>query len=297
VTARLDAALAAAVERIAGARVVASRPATGGYTNSANHVVALDDGRSVFVKAAGDELTRGWLRDEGRIYASVSGPFMPDCLGFADDDATTALVLEDLSAATWPPPWTDALVHAVRATLDDLRAVDPPPGLRRPADVDDLAGGWAGVAADPAPFLALGLCSPAWLDRHVEHLVRAAERAPLDGDHLLHFDVRSDNLCVRDRRCIFVDWNQAVRGNPLLDLVLWLPSLHLEGGPPPQAMAGPEAADLAAVFAGYLALRAGRPEPPTAPPHGVRPIQRAQLEVALPWVSEALGLEPPRVRA
>jgi hypothetical protein len=40
-------------------------------------------------------------------------------------------------------------------------------------------------------------------------------------------------------------------------------------------------------------VRAGRPEPPTAPPHGVRPIQRAQLEIALPWAAEALGLEPP----
>jgi aminoglycoside phosphotransferase (APT) family kinase protein len=218
---------------------------------------------------------------------------MADCLGFADEGDVTALVLEDLSAATWPPPWSDALVDVVRRTLDELQGVDPPPGLGSPTAVGDLTSGWAGVAADPQPFLALGLCAPEWLDRHLDALIDAAARAPLDGDRLVHLDVRSDNLCVREGRCLLVDWNQAARGNPLLDLVLWLPSLRLEGGPPPQALAGPEAADLAAAFAGYLAVRAGRPEPPTAPPHGVRPLQRAQLEIALPWAAEALGLEPP----
>jgi hypothetical protein len=220
---------------------------------------------------------------------------MPGCVGFTDEGEVTALVLEDLSAATWPPPWTDALVDAVRATLDELQGVDPPPRLGRAGDIGDLTSGWPGVAADPEPFLALGLCSPGWLDRHLDALTAAAARAPLDGDRLVHLDVRSDNLCVRAGRCLLVDWNQAVRGNPPLDLVLWLPSLRLEGGPPPQALAGPEAAELAVAFAGYLAVRAGRPEPPTAPPHGVRAIQRAQLEIALPWAVEALGLELPRV--
>jgi hypothetical protein len=77
------------------------------------------------------------------------------------------------------------------------------------------------------------------------------------------------------------------RGNPDLDDAFWLPSLHLEGGPEPSGH--PE---LAAMFAGFLACRAGLPEPA----RGVRAIQRAQLEVALPWAARELGLSRPRPR-
>ena len=45
--------------------------------------------------------------------------------------------------------------------------------------------------------------------------------------------MRSDNICFRDGGAIFVDWNWATFGNPLLDLAGWLPSLACEGGPKP----------------------------------------------------------------
>ncbi len=278
------------VERLLGAPVIAERTVPGGYTLALRRIVTLADGRTVFVKTAVDDLTRGWLEIERRLYAAVGGPFMPRMLA-ADEDT---LVLEDLSDAHWPPPWRDGDVQAVLAALDELHALTPPPGLPHPQDADDLRGGWPDVAADPEPFLSLGLASPAWLDNSLPALLDAAGRAELDGDSLVHLDVRSDNLCLRDGQCLIVDWNWAARGNPQLDLAFWLPSLRLEGGPEPETVAPGIDPALAALCAGFFACRAGLPEPSAA--HNLRAVQRAQLAVALPWAARALGLSRPRPR-
>ena len=79
------------------------------------------------------------------------------------------------------------------------------------------------------------------------------------------------------------------RRNPDLDIAGWAPSLHAEGGPPPEEIL-PGAGPLAAVISGYFAERAGRPVIPTAP--RVREVQRKQLRTALPWAARVLGLAP-----
>ena len=67
-------------------------------------------------------------------------------------------------------------------------------------------------------------------------------------------------------------------------------SLRTEGGPEPWKLL-PGEGGLAAWAAGFFAARAGLPPPPTAAP-SVRALQRAQLEVALPWAARELGLTP-----
>jgi hypothetical protein len=278
------------LERLLGSPVVAARTVAGGYTNARREVVTLADGRTAFVKTAVDDQTRGWLAAEQRLYAAVRGPFMPRVLATDDD----LLVLEDLSDAHWPPPWRDGDVQAVLDALDELHAVTPPPGLPHPQESDDLRGGWPAVAADPEPFLALGLASPAWLETNLPALLEAAGRAVLDGDSIVHIDIRSDNVCLRDGRCLIVDWNWAARGNPQLDVAFWLPSLALEGGPAPEQLGGDLDPELAALCAGFFACRAGLPDVPAAP--RLRAVQRAQLEVALPWAARSLGLSRLRPR-
>jgi len=121
-------------------------------------------------------------------------------------------------------------------------------------------------------------------------LLEASRPGMLEGDALLHFDVRSDNLCIRGDRAVLVDWNLACVGNPAFDVAFWLPSLTLENGPQPDELAD-DCADVnafAAVVAGFFAARAGLPPPPGAP--AVRAFQLAQLEVALPWAIRVLGL-------
>jgi hypothetical protein len=76
-----------------------------------------------------------------------------------------------------------------------------------------------------------------------------------------------------------------------VDVAVWLPSLRVEGGPEPWEVL-PGAGELAAWLSGFFAARAGLPPPPTAAPT-VRALQRAQLEVALPWAARELGLPRP----
>jgi hypothetical protein len=274
------------VSQLLRRRVVAlERIESHGYAAAYHAAAELEDGRSVFVKAGTEEVTSGFLRDEIRFYRSFQAPFMPVFLG-ADDGDPPILVIEDLRTGRWPPPWDRDAVDAVRQALETLASSAPPEWLE-PVDREWLTGGWAEMERDPEPFLSTGMCSREWLEASLPVLREAAESAPVDGDALLHLDVRSDNICLTERGAVLVDWNQACTGNPELDVAAWLPSLRLEGGPEPEEiLAG--GGGFAAVLAGFFGSRVGLPPPPTAPQ--VREIQRAQLEVALAWAARELEL-------
>jgi hypothetical protein len=284
-----------ALRRLRAAPVAYGPMTTGSHTPARRWVVTLEDGRRAFVKVATDDLTASWLRDEHLLYSVLRGaPFMPEYLGWCEDPRRPVLAIEDLSGAEWPPPWTPDRVDLVLGCLDEVAGTPPPEGLPRSGD-DHLGirAGWAEVTTDPAPFLALGMCSSGWLGSALPALREAAEAAPLDGAALLHFDVRSDNLCFRDGRALLVDWNWASVGHPLVDPAFWLPSLHAEGGPAPDGVLEPsdDLARLAAACAGFFCAHAARPPIPTAP--HVRPLQLKQARTALPWAARALGLPEP----
>jgi hypothetical protein len=281
----------AGVAEILGASVVDRRAATGGYTPAERWVVQLADGRSAFVKVGVTELTAEWLRKEARVYAELDAPFMPKLYGWADEGEPPMLILEDLSACAWPPPWTDARVESVLATLAQVAATPPPAWLAESSEASWIADGWLQVAADPAPLLATGMVSSSWLERSLPSLLAAGVPSVIAGDELCHFDVRSDNLCFRaDGSAVLVDWNFAEIANARVDLAFWLPSLALEGGPSPGSVLS-GAAPEAALVAGFYASRCGLPPIPTAPT--VRDFQKRQLTVALPWACRELGIPAP----
>jgi phosphotransferase family enzyme len=280
---------AAEVELVLGTAPVRWTPVeSGGYGRvNAHWRVELHDGRSVFVKHADGVDAEEWLRNERRIYESVSGSFMPTYLGAHEDSGCVLLVLEDLSAAEWPPPWSSERIDAVLTVLERVRLTRPPPSLRVFEDIREDLVGWATVRADTKPLVSTGVCGAEWLGEALPALERAVEEAELAGDELVHLDVRSDNLCFVGGRTVLVDWNLACVGNGLFDVAFWLPSLRLEGGPQPWEIL-PHAGPLAAAVAGFFASRAGLPPPIGAPT--VREFQRRQLEVALPWAARELGL-------
>jgi hypothetical protein len=259
-----------------------------GYAHNERWRVRLADGGTAFVKASVDELTALWLRREHELYER-GAPFMPALLGWSDGERPV-LVLEDLSDAHWPPPWRPGDVEQVLATLREISAARPGALTPRAAGALLEMVGWPTVAADPEPFLRLRLCSERWLDEALPALREAEAAAPLDGDALVHLDVRSDNICLREGRAILVDWNWAHIGNPLIDVAAWLASLRAEGGPAPEEVSV-EAGVFAPFFAGFWAAHAGQPPIPHAP--RVREIQLAQLRVALPWAARTLGLPEP----
>ena len=275
-----------AVRRATGARPLAYTPRAGGYSTADRYAVELADGRSVFVKSSATPNLAGWIRREHEVYGALAGSFMPELLGFDDDGERATLVLEDLSGADWEVRWDAARVDAVRAALAELSASPPPPDTPQARDAfSEFWDRWGIVESDSAPFLSLGLRDEAWLERALPALRAAVSDDVGTGDRVCHMDLRSDNLCFRDGRAIFVDWNWTCLADPRLDLAGWAPSLHCEGGPPPWEMLE-DAGALAALIAGVWAAIAGLPPLPTAP--NVRALQRRQLAVALDWIDRDL---------
>jgi hypothetical protein len=281
----------ARMERALGWRPTRFRRAaeSRGISDTAARWIVANDVESAFVKIGATDLTADWTRIEHENYRSIEGWFLPRVLGFDDDGSRPVLALEDLSDAFWPPPWTDQRVAAVLEALAAISHVVPPVHIvgRR----IDWGTNWRDVEQNPRPFLELGLCSPAWLEANLPTLVSAAGEALISGDSLVHLDVRSDNLCFREGQAVLLDWNHAGVANADVDVAFWLPSLHAEGGPPPERVM-PSCPALAAWVAGFFCSRAGGVEMPEAP--HVRPLQLQQARTALPWAVRALGLAAPR---
>jgi hypothetical protein len=279
--------LVARAERILRRNTDAWTPVDRGYT-PAERWLAATSTSSVFVKCGATPLTAKWLRREFHAYAQVKGPFIPEIVGWEDDERAPMLILEDLSQNIWPPPWTRERIDQVRECLDAMHATHAAmPSFNA---IHGRVSGWNDVAVDPAEFLSLKIAPAAWLDKALPMLLQAESACPTLGAVLTHWDIRSDNICITPRGVKLIDWPASCLSNPKLDLGFWLPSLASEGGPLPEAML-PDEPEVAAWICGFFAARAGKPEIADAPL--VRSVQRRQLTAALSWAIRALQLTDP----
>jgi thiamine kinase-like enzyme len=282
--------LASRIERLLGTKVESCRTVAGGYT-PALRLLCRTASAAFFVKVGVTPLTGEFLRREIRIYNSLRGGFMPDLVAWEDQEVEPILIIEDLSAHSWPPPWDKSRIERVLTQIDAMHNTKV--SLEPYAEVRNTSGaGWPTVAADPEPFLSLKIADSRWLEAALPILLENEDRCTTEGGSLTHWDLRSDNICLTESRTVFVDWNLACLSNPKLDLGFWLPSLTYEGGPDPETIL-PDAPEIAAWVSGFFAARAGLPEITDAP--RVRLVQRQQLETALPWAIRALDLPPPAV--
>jgi len=278
------------LESLMNSQVTAVRPVQAGYTAARRLVVSLAGGRSAFIKIATNEATAGWLRDEYRIYSSLNASFIPALLGWHDNGEQPYLILEDLSAGVWQHSWTTETVAKVTNTLTAVGLTPAPANLPTLESMRPYLASWQLVAEDPQLLLNLGICSQSWLNDALPTLIKYQDNANLGGSALLHLDIRSDNICFIGERVVFVDWNWACVGNPLLDLMFWLPSVTAEGGPPPEQIVDGDP-HLAALIAGFWAYRAGQPF--NIPGSQLRQLQLRQLKIALPWCARLLDLPVP----
>jgi hypothetical protein len=278
--------IVARVERLLGWSPETWRPVHGGYTPTARYAVAAGR-RSGFAKIATTPITAWQINREIVAYAGISGRFVPEVLAADPDPETPILVIEDLSTATWPPPWEERNVGLVLETIAEMHAT--PSTLAHGGLLMGREAGWPTVAADPTAFLSLGLVSADWLDRALPALVAAEAACVFRGEALTHLDLRSDNLCITPEGVKLIDWAEACRSAADVDLGFLLPSLAYEGGPLPDTIQ-PARPDIAAAVSGFFAARAGLPDIPLAPL--VRRVQREQLTTALPWAIRALELPP-----
>jgi hypothetical protein len=282
-----DRALLGRVEALMGEALVSVETPAGGYSSARRWLVTGASGRSAFVKVGVTPVSETALRREALVYERLHLPCMPEVYGW-DPGSPPILLLLDLSECTWPPPWTPAMIDRALDTIDEVHAARA--ALPSYAEIHDLADDWWGrIAAAPDAFLRLGLVSREWFERNAEVLAASARTISPAGSSVIHFDLRSDNLCFSPTRAYLIDWSHACIGNGRVDLALFLPGLAAEGGPRPEDVL-PDQPGLACWAAGCFAWYASKPPLPAAP--GVRPMQRRHLEAALPWAVRALGLEP-----
>ncbi|MBO0812058.1 MAG: phosphotransferase [Microlunatus sp.] len=235
------------------------------------------------MKVAADPETAAALRVEWRIYSQLAAAYLPEVLGWDDDGSNSPmLILEDLAAGTWPPPWRTGQVREVLEMLDQVAATEPPVDLPSLESLRRDMVGWTRVAASPMAFLGLGFCSPGWLDRTLPTLLDAEADVSFGGESLVHGDVRGPNVCFTKDRVLLLDWSNACVGNPLLDVAFWLTNLCADGGPVPDDVA-PGAGQAAAVVSGFFARRAEE----------LGAQQRRYLRIALDWSARALDLPAP----
>lgn len=293
-----------AVDGAIGSPIVRTHGTEGGFSPGPAVRAELADGRTVFVKAAGTSLNRhapAMHRREAEILRSLPPSIpAPRLLGTVDDGDWVALVIEWVDGRLPEATNTDDVSRVV-ALLE--RVASRSAGVEMPTLVSagrarsKLSGHWARLRDDPLPGL------DEWSQRHLDRLIELDARAldACSGDHLVHGDVRTDNVLLAASGVeddVLVDWPSASIGASWLDLVGMLPALHLDGGPAPSTVfdAQPAAhrADPAMVdayvasLAGYFTRQSLLPPPSGLPT--LRGFQAAQGEVTRRWLAERVGL-------
>lgn len=301
----------AAIDDIAGARVVASTNLDGGFSPGPASRCDLADGRRVFVKAAGAELnpqSPEMHRSEAVVLAALPARHpAPELIGVVDDGDWVALVIEWVEGRMPRAPLTEAdwrrmlaLTERLAIEGDGLR----PDGMLPIAERHPgLMGHWGHLAGDRDGSVDR---LDRWSRSHLTTLAALETDAPLAaaGDTLLQLDLRTDNVLFSadgDRHDVVVDWPWATIGAAWIDLLTLLPALHLDGAPPPDELFGrqrlgrdaePDAVDaFLAAFAGFFTRLALLDPPPGLPT--LREFQAAQGRIAREWLAQRLGLEHP----
>lgn len=288
------------VEEILGGVVVSARPQSGGFSPGTADRVCTAGGRRAFIKAvssAQNEHTPGLHRREAAISRQLPNDLpVPGFIGFYDDGEWVALVLEDVEGRHPTTPWVAAELHAALSALGTLAArLTPSPLTALPRARDELSGpfsGWSRLATDTPADLH------PWAVANLPRLVELSEAglAALEGETVVHLDVRADNLLVRpDGEVVVVDWPWACLGPAWLDTVGLLVNVNLYGGHDVDALltryAGdPEPVDVTGVlvgFAGYFIDAARQPPPPGLPT--MRAFQRAEGLATLALLQTRLG--------
>ena len=283
-----------------GARVVEAVTQPTGFSPGLAARLHLEDGRRVFLKAvsqAANPDTPDIHRREARVLAALPATApIARLLWSYDEMRWVALCLEDVDGRHPGEPWTDSdLDHVIAAVEKMSRDLTP-----SPIQVEDtvpeffrrIVNGW-GTALERGETRF-----DAWAHRNLVRLAELEARAPgvVDGDALVHCDVRADNLLIAGNRVYVLDWPWARIGAAWVDLVAMAPSVTMQGGPRPEQFltrldlrgVTSEAIDaVVASLAGYFVVRALEPPPQGIPT--VRAFQPAQGRHAVAWLRERTG--------
>jgi aminoglycoside phosphotransferase (APT) family kinase protein len=292
----------AGIEARLGAPVVDADTMPGGFSPGLAARLRTDDGNEHFVKAVARATNAESVfiyRREARIASALpDGAPCPRLQWSWDRDDWVVLCFELVPGANPVLPWrADDLRRVLDAMAELAAALSPSPARIEPvAEVfGTVLQRWRELAEDPVDLARI---APPWRNR-IDELVALEARWPqlVEGETLLHLDIRADNVVLGPDRVIFVDWPWAATGAPWVDLVAFLPSVGMQGGPDPEEVfaahplardADPEGVDaFLAGFAGMLTRRSLVPPDPGLPT--LRAFQAAQGRVARSWLARRRG--------
>jgi aminoglycoside phosphotransferase (APT) family kinase protein len=297
-------------EAWANSRVVEAVSQPTGFSPGVAAHLQLADGRAFFVKAvssAANPDAPRMHRREARIVAAMPEHLPVPRLRWFFDDVDTGWVVLAFEVARGRHPEQPWRLDQLQLVLDGLAELGErltpsplPVGTARHAG-DTLARhvcGWQRLAGDDAPELVELLDD--WSRRNLSALADLEARAPraVSGETLLHFDMRADNLLIDDRQVWFFDWPHACVGAAWFDVVGFIPSVVMQGGPPAEEVFGryrpgtdadQETVNCAlASLAGYFTRHSLLPSPPGLPT--LRAFQAAQGTVARRWLAQRTRL-------
>jgi aminoglycoside phosphotransferase (APT) family kinase protein len=302
----------AAVEERLGAAVVEAETAETGFSPAVAARLRLADGRRAFVKGVGPDAnpdSPGIYRAEARIAAGLpEGLPVPRLLDWFELDGWVVLLFAYVEGRHPAEPWRDDELRRVLDAVGELSAALTPAPVPAPSVAERFGEDFRGwrllVAARDSGAALTGL--DAWARRHLDALagLESSWEEAARGDTLLHCDLRADNLLLTGGGSdggaggvVVLDWPWASVGADWVDPVLMLPSVRMQGGPPPERVAASHpltrAADPAALtsvlaaVAGFFAERSLQPPPPGLPT--LRAFQAAQGRAALDWLAERTG--------
>ena len=296
------------VERELGSPVVEAHDQVGGMSPGCATRLVTADGDRAFVKAVGTDLnpdTPTLFRREVLVLGLLGRhDLWAPLISTYDDGDWVALLLEDVEGRT-PDLADDAVMSRLVDATDELarvvreRVPRPPAADPDGGGLNDLRAGfrrWAG-ALDGAADIP-GHLLPGWVLERAGDLATDLRRlADEPMDHLVHWDVRNDNLIERpDGSLVFVDWGQAARGPDWVDPLLarlerveteWF-DVSLATSPPLARIGDAAVTAWLAGFGTFLAWRAHTAVDINLPT--LAAFRRAESARALRAVARRLGL-------
>lgn len=291
------------IERVLGARVVSAESQAGGFSPGTADRVGIEGGRRAFVKAVSplqNPESPDLLRREAYYLAALGfSRYTPDLIGRYDDGHWIAVIMAEIDGACPAVPWS---VEQIQQAMDTLAALagdltpTPIPALR-PISIgfSSLFAGWRRLQSDPTDDI------DPWVAAHLDDLAELSEAtlARLDGDTVVHCDVRADNLLARrDGSMVVVDWSWALAGADWLDRLMLMINIDLYGGHHVETLVERHLGDvepglITGALAGLCAFftdEARRPAVSGLPT--LRAFQRAQADSTTAWLRRRLDRQP-----
>ncbi len=280
-----------AVEVRLGAPVVDAASQGGGFTPGFASVLTCADGGRHFVKAASTKAQRTFAesyREEARKLAALPvGVPAPRLLWTEEVEDWFVLGSEYVEGRAPHRPWTEAdLALASTMALTMAEELTPAPAAAALGTAIEEFAAWPAL----------------W--KVIDH-PRAAEigalaqryAAVVDGDTLVHTDIRDDNILVLDEeRAVLCDWNWPVVGAAWMDSLLLLigprgdgldVEAHIAAHPLLAAVPAEHIDIVLALVLAYFTTSAAERVPPTSP--YLRMAQAWQRDVIDDWLAERRG--------